>query len=83
MTEEPDAMTEKEMTNLLQLLFDEIGMLDEDEIDLAIDGIDCESRLVGCRTQTFEDCGLLTNDDGVVLSLDDGSEFQVTIVRSK
>ena len=31
----------------------------------------------------FCDCGLLTLNRGLVLTTDDGSEFQVTIVRSR
>jgi len=44
---------------------------------------DGESPLYGCRTSTFEERGLLTSDEGIVLSLADGSEFQITIVRSR
>jgi len=32
---------------------------------------------------TFERDGVLTNNRGVVLTLSDGSEFQITIVRSR
>ena len=32
---------------------------------------------------TFELAGLLTRDRGVVVKLEDGSEFQVSIVRSR
>jgi hypothetical protein len=32
---------------------------------------------------TFEDRGLMTRDQGVVFRMKDGSEFQITIVRSK
>ncbi len=32
---------------------------------------------------SFEDAGILTNNRGLVISLTDGSEFQLTIVRSK
>jgi len=44
---------------------------------------DGEGPLYGCRTSTFEERGLLTSDEGIVLSLADGSEFQITIVRSR
>lgn len=33
--------------------------------------------------RTFADVGLLTRDDGIVVRLSDGSEFQVTVVQSK
>ena len=32
---------------------------------------------------TFEDAGIMTRNKGVVLRFEDGTEFQVTIVRSK
>lgn len=32
--------------------------------------------------RTYEETGLLTSDDGIVLKLRDGSEFQVTVVQS-
>ena len=33
--------------------------------------------------RTFEDVGVLTGDRGVVVTLTDGSEFQLTIVMSR
>lgn len=35
------------------------------------------------RSVTFKDAGLLTSNDGLVVTLSDGSEFQVTVVRSR
>lgn len=35
------------------------------------------------RVSTFEECGLLTRNEGLVVRLPDGSEFQVTVVQSK
>lgn len=32
---------------------------------------------------TFEESGILTKNKGLVVELNDGSEFQITIVRSK
>ena len=34
------------------------------------------------RTSTFRDSGLLTMDQGLVVRLSDGSEFQLTVRRS-
>ena len=34
------------------------------------------------QVETFEGVGMMTNDRGLVLTFEDGSEFQVTIVRS-
>lgn len=35
------------------------------------------------RACTFEDAGIMTTDRGLVLTMADGTEFQVTIVRSR
>jgi len=35
------------------------------------------------RVDTFEDAGVLTRNVGLVLRLEDGSEFQITVVRSR
>lgn len=35
------------------------------------------------RIRTFEDAGLLTLDEGFTITMADGSEFQVTIKRSR
>ena len=32
--------------------------------------------------QRFRDAGVLTNDEGLVLRMRDGSEYQITITRS-
>ncbi len=46
--------------------------VDEDEVP----------ELAECSVRTFTEAGLLTRDRGVVVTLADGSEFQLTIVRS-
>jgi len=40
-------------------------------------------ELVDCSVDSFESAGLLTRNDGIVIGLNDGSEFQVTVVKSK
>ena len=35
------------------------------------------------RVQTFAEDGVMTNDKGLVISLPDGREYQLTIVRSR
>jgi hypothetical protein len=40
-----------------------------------------ETPIVSMRT--FADAGLLTNNHGLVVRLQDGSEFQIQIVKSK
>lgn len=48
------------------------GYTDSSEIDWA-----------DVRVRTFEDAGVLTYNKGLVISLPDGSEFQLTIVQSR
>ena len=35
------------------------------------------------RVQTFEEAGMMTRDAGLVITLPDGTEFQLTIVQSR
>lgn len=35
------------------------------------------------RVHSFAEAGLMTGNEGLVLSLEDGSEFQLTIVQSR
>lgn len=35
------------------------------------------------RTQTFAEAGLMTNNVGVTVTLDNGAEYQLTVVQSK
>jgi hypothetical protein len=35
------------------------------------------------RTRSFAEAGVLTTNDGLVVTLSDGSEFQLTVVRSR
>lgn len=35
------------------------------------------------RVDSFETCGILTNDKGFVITQNDGSEYQVFIVRNR
>jgi hypothetical protein len=42
-----------------------------------------EHGLDVARADTFADCGVLTRDAGFVITLADGAEYQVTVVRSR
>ncbi len=35
------------------------------------------------RIDSFEDVGMLTNNAGLVVTLNDGSEYQLTVVQSR
>lgn len=63
-------MTEDEMVELLREILDAADT--ESVVEWGID-----------RTDTFGDRGLLTLDAGLVVRMSDGSEFQVTVVRSR
>ena len=68
----------KTTTEIMQDVLLEI--ISEGETDyLNRDGEQIEIKVV----RTFENAGLLTRDKGVVVSLKDGSEFQITIVKSR
>jgi hypothetical protein len=46
--------------------------------------LDDEDLAAGRRdVRSFEDSGLLTRNEGLVVRMEDGSEFQVTIVKSR
>jgi hypothetical protein len=69
-------MNERKMERALLELFEDIAS--DDELQASLD----QPALPNARVKTFEDAGLLTRDRGIVLSLEDGSEFQITIVQS-
>lgn len=58
----------------------------EDALNLLISG---ESDLVDTalgevsNIKTYAEAGILTRDSGLVLRMEDGSEFQITIKQSK
>ena len=41
------------------------------------------SFLEGCGVQTFENAGIITSDKGLVITMPNGSEFQLTIIQSR
>ncbi len=48
------------------------------------DGLDVEEAFDGTgveRVSTFEESGVMTMNKGLVVALEDGSEFQLTIVQ--
>ena len=71
-------MNEHELQDALKGLLDDVAFMDDEERAEA--GISDELVL---RVSTFADEGVLTTDAGLVVTAKDGSEFQITIVRSK
>ena len=43
--------------------------------------VDNESEIA--YVQTFKEVGLLTNDDGLIVTVEDDSQFKLTIVKTK
>ena len=68
---------------------DESSEIDEDAVQDALMGLlygDLsveDTALEGCRVRSFKDAAILTYNKGLVISLPDGSEFQLTIVQSR
>jgi hypothetical protein len=43
--------------------------------------LDEEDRIGVRNVESFHDAGLMTNNEGLVVRMEDGGEFQLTIVR--
>lgn len=72
-------MNEYVLQSVVKAMFDQAEAFDllTDDVD------DVADLIVGADVRTFEDAGILTNNKGLVVRLPDGSEFQLTIVRSR
>ena len=58
----------------------------EDALNLLISGeLDLIDTALGevSNIKTYAEAGILTRDSGLVLRMEDGSEFQITIKQSK
>ena len=53
------------------------------ELLSSIDELDIDSDIDSSEVCTFADAGVLTYDAGLVITLNNGDEFQLTIVRSR
>ncbi|HWZ92556.1 MAG TPA: hypothetical protein VNW92_27005 [Polyangiaceae bacterium] len=63
-------------------LADFLKELIESYVDCGADALG-EPELDGASVGTFADSGVMTGGDGVVVTLHDGSEFQIAVVQSK
>ena len=73
-------MDEHELQDALKTLLREIALMSEDEAGDA----NVPDDLVNLRrVRTFDEDGVLTQNAGLTVMTADGSEFQVTIVRSR
>jgi len=73
-------MNETELQDVLKTLLEEIAYMDAE--DFAQFGMPDELADIE-NVSTFADAGVMTNNAGLVLRLNDNSEFQVTIVQSR
>jgi len=65
-------MNDERFETLLATMLEEHADLDENDDDVVV-----------AEVVTFRDAGVLTYDRGLVVRMVDGSEFQLTIVRSR
>lgn len=70
-----------EIADVIGNVLNEIGFMDtQDRRALGIEGTDL---LYSATIVDYEAKGVLTQDAGFVITLEDGSEYQVTVVRSR
>ncbi len=73
-------MDEHELQDALETLLRDIALMNEDEAGDA----NVPDDLVNLRrVRTFDEDGVLTQNAGLTVTTADGSEFQLTIVRSR
>lgn len=74
---------EHEMEAVLHDLFEMVGGARFDEESGEMDTSDFQDQLTafsGCRVRTFQDAGLMTRNQGVIVTTRDGLEFQLTVI---
>ena len=81
-------MTEREMAEALTDLFDQLAYMVEEDPDVNGPRELANTILIDAgagidRVGTFEARGVLTGNQGVVVEMHDGSQFQLTVVRSR
>ena len=73
-------MNDTELQQTFKTLLDEISYMDTDDLDQ----FDMPEELAEIeRISTFDEAGVLTQDAGLVITMKDGSEFQLTIIQSR
>jgi len=71
-------MDEAKLVDVLRMLLDQCADADSDDVEAG-----WPEELVGCETRSFEEDGVMSSNEGIILTLEDGSEFQLTVVRSR
>lgn len=73
-------MNENELQDALKTLLREIALMDEDDAS----DVGVPDDLVNLRrVRTYQEDGVLTQNAGLLVTTADGSEFQLTVVRSR
>lgn len=72
-------------TELAQALSDMLANDDATELNAALEAATERGHEHSAVDgwQTFEQAGILTSNQGLVLTMNDGSEYQLTLVRSR
>lgn len=71
-------MNERKLAGIMRMLFDQCADADDEAVE---DGWPEELR--NCSTRSFEEEQLLTDDPGIVLELEDGTKFYLTIQEAR
>ena len=72
-----DREFEEQLTELLK----SVSYLDGDErVHMSLEGAEV---FADAEVRTFDEAGILTSNLGLIVRLASGSEFQITIIRSK
>lgn len=73
--------TETEVREHLQMLLDELAYMDaEDRKQAGLEGLDL---FQDTSVESFEQAGVLTMNEGLVLNTQSGQQFQLTVVQSR
>jgi len=76
-------MNSEKVSELLRNVVEELSWMDNEDFDAC--GMETGRRFQdeGASISSFADSGMLTNNAGFILRMEDGSEFQVAVVRSR
>ena len=74
-------MEAAQFADKLQQVLSELSYMDRDDMErMAAEAVE---EFADADVRSYEDAGVLTRDQGMVVRLASGAEFQITIVRSK
>lgn len=79
--EKEDTMDTHSVAESLSELVSELTYLDAEDVAATFSAE--VSGFIGATVSSYKQRGVLTRDAGFVITLEDGSEYQVTVVRSR